>query len=183
MTPPDWPEAVLRLSKVTIFDYFKNRSMPAFVEPLVDELVSSFASSSPVERRKLLTSVSPELSSVLGWYARKLAGRAVRDRSTFDLKNAMAALALVASRADFRDAMAPLALLNNSALLLGEDPRSLFDAASKMSTQPAADLFRAFQSRPSDQKSIGAFGFSEGVGPHGFDYVPLLAEYGGPTPF
>jgi hypothetical protein len=179
----DWSGAIDQLNQVRIFDYFKKRSMPEFVEPLVTELVSSFDSSPEFRRRQLPFLVSPVLSSVLGWYARKLAGRAVRENSRADLRNGLIAMAISVSKGDFRDAMAPLALLHHSALYLKEDPRVLFEAVSKMSTQSAVEIFEAFLSRPLTQKSIDVFGFSEGAGPHGFDYVPLLPEYGGPTPF
>jgi len=71
----DWSGTLDQLKQVRIFDYFKKRSMPDFVEPLVAGLVSSFDSSSELQRRQLLSIASPELSLVLGWYARKLAGR------------------------------------------------------------------------------------------------------------
>lgn len=179
----DWSDTLDQLNKVRIFDYFKNRSMPEFVEPLVTELVSAFDSSPELRRRQLLSMVSLELSSVLGWYARKLAGRAVRENSRTDLRNGLIAMAISVSNGDFREAMAPLALLYHSALLLKEDPKVLFETVSKMSTQSAVEIFEGFLNRPLGQKSIDIFGFSEGVGPHGFDYAPLLPEYGGPTPF
>lgn len=183
MTPNDWPDVLEQLKQVTIFDYFKNRSMPGFVEPLVGELVRSFAISPPDKQRNLLTEISREVSSILGWYARKLAGRAVREGSTEDLRNGLIALSISASKGDLRDVMAPLALLHNSALLLHQDPVPLFEGALRMTTPSAADGFTSFLDRPVDQKSINIFGFSEGAGPHGFDYLPLLPEYGGPTPF
>ena len=182
MTFEDWSNAIHQLSRVRIFDYFQERSMPEFVEPLVTEVVNSLSSIHESYRRQLLSAVSPELSSVLGWYARKLAGRAVRDHSREDLVHGLVALAISASKGDFRDAMAPLALLYNSALHLQEDTKSLFEAASSLSTPQVAELFNSFINRPLDQKSIGVFGFSEGIGPFGFDYLPLLPEYGGPTP-
>jgi hypothetical protein len=79
--------------------------------------------------------------------------------------------------------MPTLALLHNSALRLQEDPNALFGAISRISTQPVSNLLETFLSRPPELKTIHAFGFSEGTGPDGFDYVPLLPEYGGPTPF
>jgi len=179
----DLSKAIHDLSQIRIFDYFKNRSMPDFVEPLTIELINSFASLSQPERHEVLDAVSPELASVLGWYARKVAGRAVRERSGADLRNGLIAVALGVSKADFTDMLAPLALLYNSAVELKEDPKMLFEAGSRLSTKPVQELFEGFLNRPVNQKSIVAFGFSEGTGPHGFDYFPLLPEYGGPTPF
>lgn len=180
--PLDPLEIVKQLSHFTIFDYFKSRSMPDFVEPLITELVASFSSYPEIQQRQLLSTVTPEMSSLLGWYARKLAGRAVRDCSHEDLRNGLLALLISAHGGDFRDAMAPLALLYNSALRLQEEPKALFETASTALSQPAKKLLDEFLKRPADLKSVQAFGFSEGMGPHGFDYVPLLPEYGGPTP-
>jgi hypothetical protein len=179
----DLSSTIDQLNRVRIFDYFKKRSMPDYVEPLVTELVGSFASSPESLRRQLLAVISPEISSVLGWYARRLAGRAVRDRSRADMWNGLIAMAICASQGDFRDAMAPLALLHRSAVHLKEDPRALFETAARLSTQSAVELFGAFLNRTHAQQSIDVFGFSEGLGPDGFDYLPLLPEYGGPTPF
>jgi hypothetical protein len=179
----DWSSAIRQLSDVTAYDYFKKRSMPEFVEPLAAELVVWFGSSSELQRQQMLSNVSPRLCPVLGWYARKLAGRAVRDHSQDDLWNGLIAAAISASQEDFRDLMAPLALLHNSALLLRQDPVSLFEAAAKTSTIGVATFFRSFLDRSPEKKSISVFGFSEGKGPQGFDYIPLLPEYGGPTPF
>ncbi len=178
----EWSNIVSQLNKVRTFDYFKKRSMPDFVEPLVTELVTSFVSSDESDRQKLLSIVSLELSDLLGWYARKLAGRAVREGSREDLWNGLIAMAISISKGDFRDAMAPLSLLYNSAVRLKEDPQTLFMAASKTSTHSVVEVFEGFLQRPLEQKSIGVFGFSEGTGPEGFDYLPLLPEFGGPTP-
>jgi hypothetical protein len=183
MTSEDWTAAVRQLSEVRMFDDFKNRSMPEFVEPLVTGLVDSFTSSPERRRRQFLAIVPPELSAILGWYAQKLAGRAVRDRSREDLGRGLIALAISASKGDSRDAMAPLALLYNSALKLQEDPTLLLDEASQKLTEQVVQLFRSFADRPPRQRSIRMFGFSEGAGPSGFDYVPLLPKYGGPVPF
>jgi hypothetical protein len=178
----DWSNAIQQLNQVQIYNYFKKRSMPEFVEPLVTKLIDSFVSNPALHRDQLLDYVSPQLSMLLGWYARKLAGRAVRDHSKGDLWRGLIALAISASKGDFRDVLAPLALLHNSVLLLDEDPKLLFEAASKTSTASVEQLFASFLDRSPAEKSIIAFGFSEGSGPAGFDYVPLLPEYGGPTP-
>lgn len=178
----DLPEALRRLSQVKVFDYFKNKSMPEFVEPLITELVSSYASYTEVQQRQLLSAISSELSGVFGWYARKLAGRAVRESSRTDLWNGLVALLISTYSGDLRDAMAPLALLHNSALRLQQDPKALFEEVSKISIQRISSLFETFLRRPPDLRTIQAFGFSEGAGPNGFDYLPLLPEYGGPTP-
>jgi hypothetical protein len=179
----DWSNAVHRLSSVQASDYFNKRAMPQFVEPLVTELVKYFSSCTDLHRQQLLSTTSRELSTVLGWYARKLAGRAVRDHSREDLRNGLVALAIDAGIADPRDATATLAILHNSALHLNEDPKSLIEQAARISTQLVVKYFTAFLNAPLDQKAISNFGFSEGMGPSGFDYLPLLAEYGGPTPF
>lgn len=166
-----------------MFDYFKRRSMPDFVEPLVSELVKSFPYYSENQQRQILSGVSAPVSSVLGWYARKLAGRAVREQSREDLCNGLLALGISAHGGDFRDVMAPLSLLYNSAVRLQEDPTVLLEKVFTSPTDCAKRLVEEFSKRPVALRSIQTFGFDEGRGPHGFDYVPLLPEYGGPTPF
>ncbi len=118
--PVDLSEKVKQLNTVRIFDYFKKKSMPEFVEPYVTELVDRFTSCSEAERNQLLSLMSRE-SPVFGWYARKLAGRAIRDNSQKDLWNGLMALVIFANKTDFRDLMAPLALLHHSALRLQQD--------------------------------------------------------------
>ena len=156
--------------------------MPEFVEASVLELVESFTSGAESQKAQILSVVSPQLSSLLGWYARKLAGRAVRDKSRKDLRDGLIALVIAANETDFRDIMAPLALLHNSALLLHEDPQVLFEEAANATTRTVRNFLEQFASKPAKLKSIQAYGFEEGTGPLGFDYVPLLPEYGGSTP-
>jgi hypothetical protein len=182
MTLEEWPTAIDRLSKTSAYDYLKNRSMPEFVEPLLLDIVKSFSSSSESQRRQMLTMMSLRASDVFGWYARKLAGQAVRNQSVNDLSNGLVALAIAAPNGDMRDLFSPLALLYRSAVELKQDPAILFDAVSRLTTEPGRKLFKSFLNRPENLKSIDVFGFSKGTGPLGFDYVPLLPEFGGPTP-
>ena len=178
----EWSDILARLDTLQGYDYFKRRSMPDDFEPLVTELVTSFGAAPDDRRNELLARVSPEACFVLGWYARKLAGRAVREGSHPDLWNALVATAIRASKEDYRDVMSVMAILYNSAIRLDEDPRAPFTAAARTSTPAVVKLFEGFLNRPDDMKSISVFGFSEGVGPEGFDYLPLLPEYGGPDP-
>jgi hypothetical protein len=120
---------------------------------------------------------------VFGWYARKVAGRAVRNRSILDLRAGLIAVAISVSGGDLRDCLPSLALLHQSALLLGEDPKKLFDEVPHMSTPSGSETLNSFLRRSSEQKKISTFGFREGTGPLRFDYIPLLPEFGGPSPF
>jgi hypothetical protein len=180
---PDYVSMISRLSQVRAHDYFKNRAMPSFVEPLLEELLELVETSPQVLRQQLLASVTIELSSVLGWYARKLAGRAVRDHSIRDLRHGLLAIAVRLAKDDPRESLAPLSLLYNSSLLLDQDPVALFPQIVEKSTPAASAFFTNFLRRPPEIRSIAPFGFREGTGPHGFDYIPLLPEFGGPTPF
>jgi hypothetical protein len=177
----DWPGAVQRPSGITPFEYFKKRAMPEFVEPLVTELVKHFVSCNDLRRKVLLSGGPQELSTTLGWYARKLAGRAVRDNTFEDLWNGLVGLALAAN-VDPRNSIAVLALYYNSAIRLKQDPNLHIIRAAKISTPLVEEYFTAFTDAPPDQRTIGKWGFSEGAGPSGFDYLPLMPEYGGPTP-
>jgi hypothetical protein len=157
--------------------------MPEFVEPLVTGLVSSLGTYSDLEQRKILTALTPDVSWVVGWYARRVAGRAVRESSRTDLWNGLVA-SLISAGVDFRDETPALALLYNSAVRLGENPGLLFEIVVKTfpSAQSGRKLFEMFLKRPDELKSIDTFGYSEGQGPHGFDYIPLMPEDGGRTP-
>jgi hypothetical protein len=42
-------------------------------------------------------------------------------------------------------------------------------------------VFGEFVARPAEERALRAWGFSEGEGPLGFDYLPLLVEFGGPS--
>jgi hypothetical protein len=90
-TTQKFGEAINQLSQVKIFDYFKKRRMPDFVEPVVTQMIKAFLSSDQNKRRELTSiMIPPETCSTLGWYARKLAGRAVRDRPITDLRKLFA---------------------------------------------------------------------------------------------
>jgi hypothetical protein len=172
-----------RLSEVRIFDYFKKRSMPEFVQPLVTELVTAFGEASERQRSRLLSEVPAGISPLLGWYARTLAGLSVRNRDGSDLRRGWIAVAIAVGRDDCRDLLSPTTLLYNSALKLGADPETLVAEISTGCPKNVLTFFVSFMGRPPELKLIGVFGFSEGRGPHGFDYIPLLPEFGGPTPF
>jgi hypothetical protein len=157
--------------------------MPEFVEPLLNQLVTSYFGDPEFRRKAPDTIATPELAPLLGWYARKLAGKAVREHSRVDLRRGLIALAISAGSSDSRDILAPLGLLYNSTVRLHIDPFSLFQEILDLSGNRARRLFEGFLHRSPRDRSIGIFGFSEGEGPLGFDYIPLLPEYGGPTPF
>jgi hypothetical protein len=126
----DWAGEFSRLKQLTIFDYYK-KGMPEFVEPLITELVSSFGTYSELEQRKIVTAaVRPEISGKFGWYARKMAGRAVRESSRTDLWNGLVAK-LISAGFDFRDELPVMALLYNSAARLGGESKILARGSSE----------------------------------------------------
>jgi hypothetical protein len=102
MMTSDWTDEFSRLKQLKIFDYYK-KGMPEFVEPLITGLVSSFGTYSELEQRKIVAAaLPPEISGNFGWYARKMAGRAVRESSRTDLWNGLVAK-LISAGFDFRD--------------------------------------------------------------------------------
>ncbi|MBN2581518.1 MAG: hypothetical protein JXL80_00510 [Planctomycetes bacterium] len=180
---PEWNKAIHQLNRVDTFDYFKKRSMPGYVEPLLSQLLVWFTSATESERLVFFDALTVRVCDLLGWYGRKLAGLAVREHSSEALRKGLIALAIAMHEGDFRDLIGVLSLLHNSARHLNEEPQLLFDWASETCGAPTVQLFREFLDRPPETRSIEAFGFSEGTGPRGFDYVPLRPEDGGPTPF
>ncbi|MEO8800978.1 MAG: hypothetical protein ABI551_24005 [Polyangiaceae bacterium] len=168
---------------VDAYQYFASRSMPAFVEPVAVSLVTAFKGATSVERAALLAVWPDRSCAALGWLARMLAGRAVRRNAHEDLENALVALVLDSEGADRRDQMAPMALAYDAAIRLGLDPLALLSHAASVAGDRGRGLVEAFVALPAPLRTIETFGFSPGEGPNGFDYLPLLAEYGGPVPF
>lgn len=180
---PDVADKFEKLDQIGLFDYFKKRSMPEFAEPYITEIVEIYVSAPNTDRERLLKMISGKNKAgmVFGWYARKLAARAVRYESQRDLRNGLIAIVIACEVTGSRDLLSPLCLLYDAALRLQVDPQVLFGTTCEGSP-PVERWLAEFLARTPEQRSIKAFGFSEGVGPHGFDYLPLLAEYGGPTP-
>lgn len=92
------------------------------------------------------------------------------------------AIALEAGTSDYRENLAVVALLHNSARKLSDAPEMLFKTAAQLTGPRGAELLLGFLQRAPEARSIETFGFREGEGPMGFDYIPLLPEYGGPSP-
>jgi hypothetical protein len=178
----DWTSVVQQLSTITTFDYLKKGAMPEFVEPLVEQLIEYLASCTDPVRQQLLSTAPHEMFPGVGWYAQKLVRRAVRNNSKENLWHGLLALAFCA-KVDPRDVMRTLALYNNGALRLGEDPKALIERAGNTSTPLVARYFTAFVNAPPEHRFLSKWQFSEGTGPHGFDYIPLMPEDGGPTVF
>ena len=105
------PSIVRRLAKIDIFTYFKTGAMPSFVEPAIITLIAQFQSAQEVERRNILTRWPPGASPPLGWFARKMAGQAVRMQSEEDVYRGMVALALSSQSSDWRNDLSPMSLL------------------------------------------------------------------------
>jgi hypothetical protein len=179
----DLTQKIRTLDSVSAYQYFKARQMPDFIEPIVVEILQDYIANSDSWRSSLRSHLTQTAAQKFGWYARRTAGQAVRESSTHHLKEAALAIALDAEIEDYRDLVPTLALLCNSAVRLQHDPASLFASAFQLSSPRVARLLADFASLPSDRRDIRKFGFHEGVGPHGFDYIPLLAEFGGPSPF
>ena len=182
LTMQSFDDTLNKIAGVHAFDYFKNRAMPAFLEPTLTTLITDVISMPDIERAALLARWHTDCSGPLGWYARKLAGRSVRNGSVQELERACVAIALASRTGDFRDELGVAALLYESAKRLAESPDALFERVSRLMDARGASLLRGFLRRAPHLRSIESFGFSAGRGPEGFDYLPLLAEYGGPTP-
>ena len=157
--------------------------MPPFVEPLITDLVEAFAKISDLERAEVLASWKREAEPCIGWYARKLAGRAVRDHSEKDLRNAMVAIAISSCFEDPRELAGCFWLSFRSARHLALDGHKVFRDAAALVPGAGSEALLGFLKREPSLQDIATFGYSEGTGPFGFDYLPLLAEFGGPTPF
>ena len=94
----------------------------------------------------------------------------------------MVAAALALQYGDARDCLPLLAMLVRSSEKLGLDPKKALLEVARCGDAKGRKEMEWFIERPLQLQELQAFGFSEGTGPMGFDYVPLLAEFGGPTP-
>jgi hypothetical protein len=178
------PHATLRqLEQVDIFRYFKNRGMPPGIETLISQLLAWLRIVSGTERISVLQAATPKSVMPLGWYARKAAGLSVRMNSVAILHDGVLALLLSTIGSSQCDSLPPLSLLYRSAVLLGVDARAVFAEQMQFCDNIGSDVVRTFLSRPDIATAFETFKFSEGEGPEGFDYLPLLPEFGGPTPF
>ena len=172
-TPSELRAAIDRLSTIELSDYFKQQRWPDWVEPTITRVVDAFAESSELERRQVLAYWKPEAAPPFGWYARKMAGVAVRTQAHSDLRNGLIAITLAAAGANNREQLPPLALLYDSAERIGGDANTLFAQVAVLFARAGKAFLAEFLARDPSQKSAGAFGFRAGVGPDGFDYVPL----------
>jgi hypothetical protein len=177
-----WLADVAELNDVSAHDYFKGRGMPSFIEPLISRLVEALVASPSGLSQEQWAQVSRTAGDKFGWYARKLSGRAVRERSRIDLRNGLLAAGIAAHGGDVRDVVPLVALLFNSAERLGEDLNELVRGAAAKSPTEGAAMLREFLKRPRESRGVAVFGFREGVGPAGFEYLPLMIEDGGPSP-
>lgn len=173
VTPAELRAAIDRLSALELFDYFKQHAWPEWVEPTIARLVDAFAGAGELERRQVLAHWNPEAAPPLAWYARKMAGVAVRTYARGDVRNGLVAITLAAGAAMNREHLPPLALLYDSALRIGSDADALFGNVAALFPPAGRTFLSSFLARAPSQKSASAFGFHAGVGPDGFEYVPL----------
>lgn len=177
MSANKWTLRLGTLAGISAFDHVRARAMPDFVEPLVVELIDDFEASASEERDEFLAAVSPGAARALAWYARRMAGRAVRESSPQLLWSGLVALAMAAPQFDFRDDLGLLALLYRSAEHLRVNPKELLArAATLTSTFGRETFFRHLIEGGPVGRRIERFGYSEGTGPQGFEYLPLPLE-------
>ena len=94
----------------------------------------------------------------------------------------MLAVGIASCFEDPRELASGIVLLFRSARHMSLDLNQLMRDTAALFPSPSADVLLGLLERSSTLQDIEAFGFVEGAGPYGFDYLPLLAEFGGPTP-
>ena len=173
MTSAEQRTAIDRLSAIELFDYFKQHTWPEWVEPTITRLVAGFADASVLERRHVLAHWKMAAAPPMGWYARRMAGVAVRRQMLSDARHGLIALTLAAADANNREHLPPLALLYDSAQRVDGNADALFGAVAKLFAPAGRQFIESFLAREPQQKSATTFGFHAGAGPEGFDYLPL----------
>jgi hypothetical protein len=109
-------------------------------------------------------------AQVLNALAMRMAVRAVREQDPKWIGVGLRAFAwAITGTSDERDVLPSAALLWNSAVLLGEDPREAFLAAAG-SLGTVGDEIRRFAHRRPEDQTLDSMGFAAEVGPDGFTY-------------
>lgn len=146
---------------------------PSPLDELIERLVAAYKEAWELDsptRKRILDSVTVEVSNCLLVYGHRMAVLAVRQQSREPLEKALLALVVEGFRCDARENMLILSLINHSAVKVGADPRQLFENAARYASPEVAQHLREFVSRRPEDKSIQAMGYSEETTPDGFRY-------------
>jgi hypothetical protein len=138
----------------------------------INEFLDAVIAASPEERADLIASLDALHAPVLRAFAERMASFAVRQRSSEPLRRGLLALALGGAADDEREMIMVLPLIYRSAQLIDADPDSLFGETSQaLGGGTASELIRDFPARSVEDRSLTAFGFTEGRDADGFRYV------------
>ena len=84
----------------------------------------------------------------------------VKKRDRHHLFDGLLAIAMEGFEFDARDSLLVLALLYNSALEIGENPREMFDGAAKLASSEVAEALREFtRGRAPEDRTLKAMGY------------------------
>ncbi|MBK7925905.1 MAG: hypothetical protein IPJ95_20075 [Gemmatimonadetes bacterium] len=127
-------------------------------------------------REKVRSRMNANMSALLLWFAKERAARAIGLRSSEELQQGFAALALEDFSQDLRDSLTPLALLCHAAARLDVDPVSALRSIEHLASPAAARQIVAFINRPAELRRIEAFDYKEGDGSQPFEFVPSRSD-------
>jgi hypothetical protein len=149
---------------------YLDRPLPEPLDAQLQGLVSTWVAASADERRAIEAKLDEVHAQFLEVYAERMASLAVRASRPAALDDALAALALAATRAYEKEVLAMVPLVYRSAERLGLDPRAAF-AGGLAPIQPDVPKWLArFPERSPELRSIGAMGYTEQTHPNGLLY-------------
>jgi hypothetical protein len=97
-------------------------------------------------------------------FSRRMALLSIREKSPEGLREAVEAVALIEiARVDFRDISVALGVLAYACTRIGENPRPLFEDASKRAAPQVAEMLRAFSRQSFAGKKLSDLSFLEEV--------------------
>ena len=117
-------------------------------------------------------------SQLLLTYAVRMSTQALRKASPDRIKDGLAAVLLEGERADWRENVIVLSLLNDAAKKIGTDLLPLFEDAARMAPDlPSSQTVREFPRRKPEDLAIEAMGYRISMASDGVQYEPNPAVW------
>ena len=148
---------------------------PAPIPDRRDEVLDGYAarlrSGGPAAVAAAAAEVSEMAQRVLRVYGERAAARAVRERSTELLICGLVAVVVGGLHRNDREALLPMALLDDAAARIGAEPRAVFAAAAAVVGNPGEINLMLWLGRAPGDRTPQAMGFTPVDGPDGFRYT------------
>jgi hypothetical protein len=136
----------------------------------VDQYVKGVMAGGPRAVGEALAAVSDTGRRVLCAYAERSASLAVRERSIDRLVSALVATVIGGLDRDDREAMMPMALVDDACTRIGQDPTGFFSMAAHVVGRPGRANLMRWLSRSPEDRTPAAMGFEPSHDESGFRY-------------